>query len=67
MISLLPIDQRIKIVNVYEQGFGTLKEIAKIFDITTRSVLRYVKLHRETGGLVITASSWSVANYGKKL
>lgn len=51
MTRPLPVDQRIKIVNAYEQGLGTLKEIAKIFDITTRSVLRYVKLHRETGDL----------------
>ena len=51
MTRPLPIEQRIKIVNAYEQGLGSVKEIAKIFDITTRTVLRYVAKYRDTGDL----------------
>jgi transposase len=39
-------DLRHKIVSAYEQGEGTLDEIAAIFDIGRCSVARYVRLHR---------------------
>ncbi len=39
-------DLRHKIVSAYEQGEGTLDEIAAIFDIGRCSVARYLRLHR---------------------
>lgn len=51
MTRPLSIKQREKIVNEYEQDLGTVKEIAKMFAITPRSVFRYVKLKHETGDL----------------
>jgi transposase len=51
MTRPLAVEQREKIVRAYEQGFGTVKEIAQIFDITPRSVFRYLKLSREIGDL----------------
>ena len=51
MARPLPIEQRKKIVAAYDQGLGTVVEIAKMFAVTTRSVFRYIKLERETGDL----------------
>lgn len=39
-------DLRQKIISAYEQGEGTLDDIAAIFDIGRCSVARYLKLHR---------------------
>jgi transposase len=39
-------DLRHKIVYAYEQGEGTLDEIAAIFDVGRCSIARYLKLHR---------------------
>jgi transposase len=51
MTRPLAVDQREKIVRAYEQGLGTVQEIAKIFEVTSRSVFRYLKLNREIGDL----------------
>jgi len=51
MTRSLPIEQRKKIVAAYEQGLGTVREIAKIFAVTSRSVFRYLQRQRETGDL----------------
>ena len=40
-------DLRQKIVSAYENGEGTLDEIADIFSIARRSVANYLKLHRK--------------------
>ena len=39
-------DLRRKIVSAYEQGEGTLDEVAALFDIGRWSVARYLRLHR---------------------
>ncbi len=44
-------DLRQKIVTAYENGEGTLDEIADIFSIARRSVASYVKLHRSGASL----------------
>ena len=51
MVRPLSIEIREAIVNAYHEGLGTINEIAKIFSITPRSVLRYLKLKREKGDL----------------
>jgi transposase len=51
MSNPLPISQREKIVNAYERGLGTVEYIANIFEVTPRSVFRYLKQYRETGDL----------------
>src|SRR5271154_417137 len=51
MTRPLPIEQREKIVAAYEQGLGTVQEIATIFAVTPRSVFRYLQQQRETGDL----------------
>lgn len=47
----ISVEIREAIVNAYNEGFGTMNEIAKIFSVTPRSVLRYLKLNREKGDL----------------
>lgn len=42
---------REKIVSAYERGMGTIKEVAEIFEITPRTVAKYLQIHRETGDL----------------
>lgn len=42
---------REKIVSAYDRGMGTIKEVAEIFDITPRTVAKYLQIHRETGDL----------------
>ncbi len=44
-------DLRQKIVAAYEQGAGTLDEIADVFSIARRSVASYLKLHRSGASL----------------
>jgi putative transposase len=44
-------DLRRKIVCAYENGEGTLDEIADIFSIGRRTAARYLKLHRTGGSL----------------
>lgn len=39
------------IVSTYENGIGTIPEVAKIFKITPRAVSNYLRIHRETGDL----------------
>jgi len=51
MARALPKKEREKIVSAYERGFGTVEEIADIFDISPRTVFKYLKLKRETGDL----------------
>lgn len=45
------VDLRQKIVCAYENGEGTLDEIADIFSVARRSVASYLKLHRSGLGL----------------
>lgn len=51
MTKAIPKEERIKIVKAYEKGDLTVKSIANIFQITTRSVYKYLKQYRETGDL----------------
>lgn len=51
MTTPLPTEQREKIVSSYEQGLGTIEELASIFGVTARTVSRYLKQYRETGDL----------------
>lgn len=51
MTRPLSIEVREAIVNAYNNGLGTVHEIAKIFSTTSRSVFRYLKQKRETGDL----------------
>ncbi len=44
-------DLRQKIISAYEQGGGTLDEIADVFSIARRSVASYLKLHRSSQSL----------------
>jgi transposase len=51
MTRAVPKGEREKIVQAYKKGVATVGELAKIFDITTRSINKYIKLDRETGDL----------------
>lgn len=51
MANPLSKELREKIVSAYERGMGTIKEVAEIFDITSRTVAKYLQIHRETGDL----------------
>jgi transposase len=51
MVRPLSVEIREAVVNAYHEGLGTINEIAKIFSINPRSVLRYLKLKREKGDL----------------
>jgi transposase len=51
MTRPLPIELREAIVNAYNNGLGTVNEVAKVFSIVPRSVFRYLKQFRETGDL----------------
>ena len=42
---------REKIVSAYERGEGTIVEVADIFDVSERSVARYLQIKRERGDL----------------
>jgi len=45
------IELREKIVNAYNKGLGSAKDIAQIFAVTPRTVFRYLKMQREKGDL----------------
>lgn len=47
----LSLDLREQIVGAYEEGEGTVRELAARFGVSPRSVSRYLKLKRETGSL----------------
>jgi transposase len=51
MTRALSKELREKIVSAYERGAGTIPEVADIFDISERSVARYLRLKREIGDL----------------
>ena len=51
MTKALSTEQRAKIVQAYNQNLGTAQEIATMFDITQRSVFKYVQMYNETGDL----------------
>lgn len=51
MARALPVEQRQKIIDAYNNGLGTVLEISKIFKVTERSVYGYLRQHRETGNL----------------
>lgn len=42
-------DLRIRIVNAYDRGEGSLSELAKRFQVGRATVSRYIKRQRETG------------------
>lgn len=54
-------DLRRKVVSAYEQGEGTLDEIAAIFDIGRCSVARYLRLHHAGESLQPKPRSGGVA------
>jgi len=56
MTRPLSIELRQAIINAYNNGLGTVSEIAKIFSTTSRSVFRYLKQQRDTGDLTPEAS-----------
>jgi transposase len=51
MTQAVPKEQGEKIVQAYKNGLGTVRELAKIFNITTRVIYNYLKLDRETRDL----------------
>ena len=51
MANPLSKELREKIVSAYERGMETIKVVAEIFDITPRTVAKYLQIHRETGDL----------------
>ena len=51
MANPLSKELREKIVIAYEKGLGTIKEVAEMFDITPRTVAKYLQIFRETGDL----------------
>jgi transposase len=51
MAGPLSKELREKIVSAYERGIGTIKEVAEIFEITPRTVAKYLQIQRETGDL----------------
>ena len=51
MAGALPLEQRTKIVEAYNNGLGTVREIAAIFKVTERAVYNYLKKYNETGDL----------------
>jgi transposase len=42
---------REKIVSAYRNGLGTINQIAKIFGLADRTVLKFLKIERESGDL----------------
>lgn len=51
MTRAVPKEEREKIVQAYKKGLGTVPELAKIFNITARSIYKYLELDRKTGDL----------------
>jgi transposase len=51
MARPLPKEIREAIVNAYEHEAGTIPEVAAMFNITSRTVSNYLRIHRETGDL----------------
>ncbi len=56
MARSLSKELREKIVNAYDRGIGTIKEVAEIFDITSRTVAKYLQIQRVTGDLTPKSS-----------
>jgi transposase len=42
---------REKIVSAYKNGLGTINQIAKIFGLADRTILKFLKIERESGDL----------------
>lgn len=51
MARALPVEQRQKIIDAYNNGLGTVLEISKIFKVSERTVYEYLRQYRETGNL----------------
>lgn len=51
MVRAIPKAEREKIVQAYKNGLGSVRELAKIFNITARVIYNYLKLDREQGDL----------------
>lgn len=51
MARALPVEERQKIVDAYNNGLGTVLEISKIFKVTERTIYGYLRQYRETGSL----------------
>ena len=56
---------REKIVSAYERGVGTINEVAEIFDITPRTVAKYLQIHRETGDLSPKPLAWATTYFNR--
>jgi transposase len=56
MARSLSKELRERVVNAYDRGIGTIKEVAEIFDITSRTVAKYLQIQRETGDLTPKSS-----------
>jgi transposase len=51
MARALSKELREKIVSAYDRGMGTIKEVAEIFDTTSRTVAKYLQIQRKIGDL----------------
>lgn len=51
MTRAVPKEEREKIVQAYKKGLGTIRELAKIFDVSPRAIDKYLQLDREIGDL----------------
>lgn len=51
MTRALPKEERKKIVTAYKNGLGTVEQLAKIFNISSRVIFKYLNLDREVGDL----------------
>jgi transposase len=51
MARALPKEFREKVVKAYERNVGTINEVASIFDLSPRTVAKYLHLYRVEGNL----------------
>ncbi len=51
MTKAISKEVREKIVRAYEKGYGTVAELAEIFEITDRVIYKYLRQYQETGDL----------------
>ena len=50
-VNQLPKELREKVVKAYERNVGTINEVASIFDLSPRTVAKYLHVHRVEGDL----------------
>jgi len=51
MTRPIPKEMREKIVSAYKNGFGTIKQISKIFGIADRTVSKFLRIENKIGDL----------------